>query len=111
MRGPCRMEVTPVEVVGVHPIDAPEPCHLVELIWRSSAPLDFSAITQEDPNVRPDGWQVPWDERVLSQDSDGVRYAFFFHYLQPDKPLQTAVGPIGLPETTRLAPHLQAIQS
>ena len=37
-----------VEVVGVYPVDAPEPCHLVELqVEDANASFETDGVTQE----------------------------------------------------------------
>jgi hypothetical protein len=113
-----------IEIVGVYPLEAPEPCHLVEVLIRDHAdPLDVGTFTQELPGEPRSNWQVPWDERALSADgtsdlagrfprrieSDGapLRLAFFFHYLDIDRPLLTPAGdlplPPGRPRPDRLA--------
>ena len=56
---------TRVEVLGVHPVDeAPEPCFLVELRIEGARGFDVGSVTQEDPDLPQDEWQVPCDERA-----------------------------------------------
>ena len=102
-----------IDVLGIYPVEAPEPCHVVELMIRGHVGvLDVGAFTQERPGQPPSNWQVAWDERVLSADgtkdllgqfpnkieSDGspLRLAFFFHYLDFDRPLITPAGELAL---------------
>ncbi len=105
---------TEVEVVGVHPVDAPEPCHLIEVVIRHAPDLiNLSDFTQEIPDLPPANWQVPWDERYLDALGTRVldpgfvsfqvtavsdfRIAFFFHYLDLNRPLLTGFGSVVLP--------------
>lgn len=101
------------QVVGVHPIKAREPCHLIELAIRDPGG-DFKVddLTQIDENVGKDSWQVAYDERFLDgqsllplslrpferPDQKEYRLVFFFHYLDLTKPLQTSFGPLALPQ-------------
>lgn len=40
--------VPEVEVLGAHPVEAPEPCHLVEVLIRdSTGPVDLAQFTQD----------------------------------------------------------------
>jgi hypothetical protein len=111
------MEPLPaVEVVGVYPVEAPEPCHLIEVIVRgSTGRFDIGAFTQRDANLPEDEWQVPYDERLLDPlgesvawdpwdgPGDGtvwegdVRLAFFLHYVDLDSPLVTPFGDVPPP--------------
>jgi hypothetical protein len=111
--------VPTVEVVGVYPVVAAEPCHLVELIVRENdEPFDVGAITQADPACPRSEWQVPYEEKLLKSSGDGVlhdpwrgpgepsswkgsvRLAFFLHYLDLDRPLLTPFGEVPLPPPT-----------
>lgn len=103
-------------VVGVHEVDADEPCHLVEvLIDGAEGPLEIAAFTQPVQGMDRSNWQVPWQEVLLDvagvnvlagphlsdQDHEhwrgSVRLAFFFHYLDLKHDLQSPVGPLVLP--------------
>jgi len=101
-----------LRVVGVYPVRAPEPTHLVELaVAGCEHPFDVGVITQEEAGTPRERWQVPWEEHFL--DMHGVsllnpqrpdaapvlrdfRVVFFFHYLSFDRPLITPVGPLHL---------------
>jgi len=104
------------EVVGVHEVEADEPCHLVELrLDGLTGPLDLAAFTQSAAGLDSSSWQVPWQEALLDSagetllagpwlsDADAeswngnVRLAFFFHYLDLTRDLQTPLGPLRLP--------------
>jgi hypothetical protein len=97
----------PIVIRGIHPIDAPEPCYLIELQVSDIGPIDWLAITQEQAQPRSN-WQVPWDERPI--DDDETRWAFFFHYLDLKKPLLTQCGPVTLPNPTPIPEHLTDIE-
>jgi hypothetical protein len=108
-----------VEVVGVHPLDTPEPCYLVELIVRASdARFDLGAFTQRDEHRPRSEWQVPYAEKLLDGSGEAVawdlwdgpggdplwegdvRLVFFFHHLDPGSPLVTPFGEVLLPRPT-----------
>ena len=112
-----------VEVVGVYPVpEAPEPCHLVEVIVTDAPELDVGEFTQETPRQPPENWQAPWDERFLNAHGDSedpgaaerrrgsLRLAFFFHYLDADRPLETPFGPVPLPTPTDRPSRLDWLQ-
>ena len=105
-----------VEVVGIYPVEASEPIHLVELIINDSdGKFSFYDITQEVPGQTQDNWQVPYDEKILNndgtsiksdpfykEDSEGdwlgdVRVIFFFHYLNLESAMKTPFGDVVLP--------------
>jgi len=102
-----------VIVIGVHPVDeAEEPCHLIEVAVSGRGRFEPGLVTQENPSLAEENWQVPWEEHLLTADGargapldagttvdvDGeVRVAFFFHYLDPAAPLRTPAGPARLP--------------
>jgi hypothetical protein len=106
-----------LQVLGVHPVEqAPDPCYLVELRVGPGLPaLDLTAITQPTAGLPGNGWQAPVDARLLDADGTGgqplepgaaravappARLAFFFHFLQLDRPLLTPLGPLRLPAPT-----------
>ena|SRR6266496_732355 len=100
-----------IELLGVYPVEALEPCHLVELLIQGHVGrVDLSDFTQEMPKQPQSNWQVPWDERVLNADgsqarsgryprevfADGtpLRLVFFFHFLDFSRPLMTPAGEV-----------------
>jgi hypothetical protein len=108
---------TTVEIIGVYPVDAEEPVHIIEILVKNSKDIfDLSEFTQDIHAQPKEGWQVPWDEKLL--DIDGrkvvaddlllskkhqlwigdIRIIFFFHYLDFSKALITPFGPVNLPE-------------
>lgn len=108
--------------VGVYPVpEAPDPCHLVELELHAPGVFDATTITQ--PTDGPPGdWQIALDVYLLAPAGDSgrpllasdelraiaapARIAFFFHYLQLDRPLVTASGPVWLPAPAPRPPRL-----
>jgi hypothetical protein len=98
-------------ITGIHAVSAEEPCHLVEiLVTGLEKKFDVGEVTQEVVGQPRSNWQAPYDERVLEKTADTVRYAFFFHYLDLEKPLITPLGAIPLPEPTVMATHLKEIE-
>ncbi|HWQ92107.1 MAG TPA: hypothetical protein VN673_10575, partial [Clostridia bacterium] len=94
------------EVVGVYPVKAKEPCHLIELRLEAVDPaFDFGGFTQPIPGQPQGAWQVPWMEVILDRtgtrivaDTETInsnanllrgnlRVAFFMHYLDITRPL------------------------
>ena len=63
-------------VRGVHPVDAPEPCHLIEAELADAEDFDWGEVTQEDATQPRENWQVAYDEQPL--DNDERCWAFFF---------------------------------
>ena len=106
-----------IEVVGVYAVRAEEPCHLIEIeVSDCTSQIDFLQFTQPLDDQPRDNWQVPYDEAFL--DAEGIRLvdeddqykqpsvprfraAFYFHYLDQKQPLQSQVGPLKLPKTTK----------
>lgn len=119
----------PIEIVGVYPIEADQPVHLIELIVRDCrGPIDMMDITQAIPRQSRDNWQVPYEERILDPagqviaaspyDAEwnrpdtwqgDVRLAFFFHDLELEQPLQTPFGAVPLPAPTALPSRLSVM--
>jgi hypothetical protein len=115
-----------VEIIGVHPVEAADPCYLVELWVRGSEVLfDLGEFTQEESGQPQSNWQVPYDEKILdhsgtriladpwkmrSKDVDvwrgDVRIAFFFHYLKAGQPMRTPFGTVATPDPTRMPERL-----
>ncbi|MCH8152527.1 MAG: hypothetical protein IH830_09175 [Planctomycetes bacterium] len=124
-----RIEISQIDIVGVYPVDGPEPCHLIELIIRGcNGVVDIGRFTQEDPGKPQDNWQVPYMEHILNSDgtviladdfclskkpelwNEDVRLAFFFHYLDMKGPLKTPFGDVVLPEPIIRPDRLKMIQ-
>ncbi len=97
-----------MNIIGVHPVNAPEPCHLIEVAISSGEAVDWSGITQKVSEQPRDNWQTPWDEQPL--DDSGSKWVFFFHYLDITKSLITQNGSLDLPEITPIPAHLLTIR-
>jgi len=72
------------------------------------AEIDWLEITQPLPETPRANWQVAYDERPI--DAASGTWAFFFHCLVLDKPIDTPVGPRSLPAPRPRPVHLQAIE-
>lgn len=121
--------VAAIDIIGVYAVEAREPCHLVELqVTDSPGWFDVGVITQRDPERPPTDWQVPYAEKVLTDDGDGVmwdlwdgpgddgmwlgtlRLAFFMHHLDLERPLSTPFGEVPLPAPNDLPDRLRDIE-
>lgn len=99
----------PFRILGVYPINASQPCYLIEAaIGEPIEAFDWGSVTQEDADQPRSNWQVAYDERPLNEERS--RWAFFFHYLDFSKPLLTPVGPLKLPTPSPIPEHLQQIE-
>jgi hypothetical protein len=97
-----------VRIHGVHPVEAREPCFLIEVELAEPKSFDWGKVTQEDSTQPIANWQVAYDEQPL--DADLRRWAFFFHYLDVDKPLLTPEGAVELPAVTPRPAHLEGVR-
>ena len=83
--------------------------YLLEIeIEPAETEVDWTAITQPVEGQPRANWQVPYDERRLEGRKN--YWAFFFHFLDRSRPLQTQLGDRKLPEVTPIPPHLQSIR-
>ena len=99
-----------VRVVGIHPMLADEPVHLIEIeVTGDVDAFDFTEVAQKLPDQPRENWQAAYDEREVGRDASRVRFAFFFHYLDLEKPLLTPFGSVWLPAESRIPKHLQRI--
>ncbi len=88
-----------MRVIGVHPVEAAQPVHLVVLDCEGrSGELDWTSITQPDLKQDESFWQVPYDE--VQVPGGGDRWTFFFHYLDVARPLQSNLGVLPLVSQT-----------
>ncbi|MBA4369157.1 MAG: hypothetical protein C0403_16130 [Desulfobacterium sp.] len=118
-----------IDIIGIHPIHAADPCHLIELIIKNcQSEIDMIGFTQEISGQPKSNWQVPYNDKFLNDDGskitgdvmlDGrdeknwkgnVRIAFFFHYLDLSKPLKTPFGIKSLPAPTDLPERLKIME-
>lgn len=118
-----------VNIVGVYVVSGEISVHLVELIVRGSVGVfDLGSFTQEIPDQPDSNWQVAYDERFLDKSGlhilfDGtsargnmalwmgdVRLAFFFHFIDFNKPLKTPFGDVEIPKETTMPTRLSVIE-
>ncbi len=114
------------EIIGVYPVIAPEPCHLIEMVvTQMSGEIDFMQITQPRKGKPKENWQVPYDEAFLNPSGDAFvdalnqyaqpagrnfRVAFFFHYLDQTASLLSQAGALKIPPETPVPARLNFIQ-
>jgi hypothetical protein len=110
-----------IKVIGVYPVKADEPVHLVEVsVLGAQGIFNVGDFTQEIPDQPRENWQSPYMEQILSASGDEVladdyeaskrpelwrgdmRLAFFFHYLDFERPLGTPFGEVQLPAESEL---------
>jgi hypothetical protein len=72
-----------------------------------AADFDWSGVTQEVPGEPRSSWQVPYDERQLTESG---RWAFFFHRLDLERPLLTPAGPVTLPAPSPAPQRLRTVE-
>lgn len=121
-----------INVLGVYTVPSSPDAHLVEVtVDRAPSGVDVGAFTQEDPNSDRANWQVPYDERYLDETGTreigerwsmgwnpqpGVdepattRIVFFFHFLDPKRPLLTPDGEVTLPPPRSLPDRLAFVE-
>lgn len=119
-----------ITILGVHPIEAEEPCDLLEvLIEDAPRPIDFGHFVQPDPGRPAQNWQTAYDEHYLAPSGDAflnpddprsrpdpttsggrLRAAFFMHYFDTDRPIITPAGSIPPPPRTALPQRLTIVQ-
>lgn len=74
----------------------------------ADADVDWCAITQPIEGQPKANWQVPYDERRVDEREN--HWAFFFHFLDRSRPMQTQLGDRDLPGSTPIPPHLRSIR-
>ena len=98
-----------VRVLGVHPVKAREPVHLVEIeLLADASQVDWCSFTQPFEGRERSYWQVPYDEQPVPGRPNN--WCFFFHYLDTSRPLQSFAGDLPLPQVTPLPPTLSSIK-
>src|SRR5437868_15475189 len=99
---------TKARIVGVYPVEADEPVHLIELLVEGDLEdFDMDKVTQEVAGQPMRNWQAPYNERLLEESEGKARHAFFFHFLNLNKPLLTSAGSLPLPQPSKAPAHLQ----
>lgn len=107
----ARHMATQAKIIGVHAVEAVEPVHLIELLVEGDTDdFDIGDVTQEVSGQPKSNWQAPYDERVLEESNQKTRYAFFFHYLDFEKPLLTPTGSLSVPKATKTPAHLKDLE-
>ena len=92
-----------MKVEGVHPFA--KNVFLIEVVFDKDQ-IDWFSVTQSVPGVSRENWQVAYDERSLEQLG---HWAFFFHYLDLARPLESQFGTLELPAPTPIPSHLADI--
>jgi hypothetical protein len=102
---------TQATIIGIHPVEADEPVHLIELLVEGDVDgFDIGEVTQETVGQPKMNWQVPYDDRLREESEGKSRYVFFFHYLDLMAPLLTPAGSLPLPRPTKIPAHLRDIE-
>src|SRR5437868_9865811 len=84
---------TKARIVGVYPVEADEPVHLIELLVEGDLEdFDMDKVTQEVAGQPMRNWQAPYNERLLEESEGKARHAFFFHFLDLNNPLLTSAA-------------------
>lgn len=103
----------------MYPVEAPEPCHLVELALEVEDPRSVvDSLTQSVSEQPPANWQVVWDERFLdpsgprevAPEPGSIRVVAFMHYLDLERPLMCSLGDLQLPASSTLPERLSWIR-
>jgi hypothetical protein len=99
------------KIVGIYPVEAPEPVYLVEISIEGGGldAFEIGEITQEMSDTPRVNWQAPYDDQVISETDGKARVVFFFHYLDLTKPLLTPAGALALPAPKKMPPRLKDI--
>ena len=100
-----------IDILGNYSIGE-EPWRLIEIrVSDVREEIDFGSFELPTPGQPRSNWQVPYDERVLSEDTErGEIHACFFLFAENDGPLQTPAGPVALPPVTDRPERLDFIQ-
>ena len=98
------------KIIGVHPVEINKSVHLIETVADGGIDdFDIGDITQEMIDQPRPNWQAPYDERVMEASQQKARFAFFFHYLDLEKPLLARGVALPMPNPTSVPAHLQDI--
>jgi hypothetical protein len=83
--------------------------HLIEIDLSScEGTFDWEALTQKDPALDPGKWQAPYDEAPVPNTKG--RWRFFFHHLDPRRPLSSSYGDLPLPAESEVPAHLRFVR-
>ncbi|MBN8603006.1 MAG: hypothetical protein J0M26_18355 [Planctomycetes bacterium] len=125
-----RVTMTEVRIHGIYAVDAPYPCHLVELsIFDGTEECEqLNGIVYPVMINGRKTKQAPFCEHFLSNDkgeilgdflygwdhpeiwTSEVRVAFLMHYLQPGGTLETPYGGVKIPDATLMPKRLSSIK-
>ena len=98
-----------MRILGIHPIEARQPVHLVEIEAQlNDMPIVWESITQPIAGKDQSHWQAPYDERKVP--NLNWRWCFFFHFLDLARPLSSHTGDLALPQPTPVPDHLRFVQ-
>jgi len=114
-----------INLVGVYNVDGQSDVHLLEFKINSNHEnIDIGEFTQKVEGTDRLNWQTPWDEKYLNEagtevtgdwlnepvdSNEKTRLAFFFHFLDFDKPLETPFGKIVLQQPTVIPERLEGL--
>ena len=100
-----------IDILGNYRVGQ-EPWRLIEIkVSGVRGQFDFDCLVLSVPGQPRSNWQVPWDGRLLSEDTErGELHACFFLYVEGGEPLQTPVGPIALPPVSDRPARLAFVQ-
>jgi hypothetical protein len=110
-----------IQLVGVYPVDTVEPVHLVEVIIDDPFDdIDFGSFTQEPldivtadvaagEDIEENDATAHFPQAVEDLGGGQTRVVFFFHALDPSRPLESPFGPLQLPAPTDRPGRLSAI--
>lgn len=99
-----------IDILGNYRIGN-EPWRLIEFQASDlEGPLDFDSFALPVPGQPRSNWQVPLDERVLSESERGDLRGCFFLFVESDEALQTPAGPVPLPPASERPTHLDFVQ-
>jgi hypothetical protein len=100
--------------------------HLVEVtVGAAPGSFDVGSFAQEDPSLPEDSWQTAYNEWYLSPEGEPLeefdppdairsdektRLAFFLHFVDFSRPLETPFNSVELPTPTPASARLNPIQ-
>jgi len=112
-----------ISILGVYPITAKEPCHLIEISLNSiNTPIKFDEIRQKDMTtgsfmgyiLNSSGEELLADRFDMHLKPElwekNIRVVFFYHYLLLDKPIITQFGLLELPKESPLPDRLNIVE-
>ncbi len=114
-----------IELIGIYEVSGQQNVHLIELgIKLNHEQVDIGQFTQVEDGIDRIDWQTPWDEKFLNEEgtevtgdwldspkdtSDFTRLAFFFHFIDFEKPLITQDGEMELRAPEKIPERISSI--